>query len=339
MPRFFLVVWLAMGLSSMAYAAISFVPSGAKPPEIQVLNKNIDVFSKTNGKKTGMLSVGENIRIMDISGEWVSLDQKEGGWVKRGDLPTLMLLAHDYIPVIGSKPLFTIIPYSSKEYNSEVLFLFFGCGENYNFSEKVILNIAKAEMGGGEDGSSSPHYWVFNTKNPRFPFMILYSGHSGDMHHDTPALALFGGEEIRVWMPNPGNRIDVDFVGVVNDRLVINEALFCSFRVNTTLEITASGIKRVRGDFNKDQVLPPTGIQYTPEALIKDIRFYKNNKKTQYGLLKKGMVISSIIFLEADFSINDMVKVKINNKIGWVNIDELKNSCPMVYTFACCGCG
>jgi hypothetical protein len=317
----FLLLMLGIVPHLYGYSENDVVPGMVQLSDVQVTPKALNIYDEPNGKKRSVLPAGESIRILDVSGEWAQIEAQK--WMRRKDLPALLLLAHDFIPELGGRPLFS---FSSPSSSTRLV----------QCKDKVLLMISDLEM---EDGRSPLHYWVFSTDIPAFPFMLLYSGHSGDMHQDNPAMVLFGGNDIRTWQPNPGNRVNTDYVGISGDRLIIREAVFCTFSVKTALEIKADGIKRSGSVFDKDQCWShvPESTSDDFNRLTKDVRLYKNRGKGHYTLLKSGTAVS-IKFKEAD-SDNQLLRVEINGTAGWVCIQDLLDSCPMVRSYACCGCG
>ena len=156
------------------------------------------------------------------------------------------------------------------------------------------------------------------------------------MSYDPPVIVLFGNQNITRWYPQPGNRATCKFLEIKDNELVIREALLCTWTMTTQIKITSKGIIRTKAVGNKSYLDISNEIDLN--ILKSDINIFSDTQMRKYETISEGTMIKGYHLIQMD-EISGLVKVELNETIGWIKLDDLLKSLPLVEMNAGCNAG
>lgn len=341
----FLLPFLLVLLVDVSFAQII---SKTEPCSCIVIDKNTNIKDKPFGKNIAQLQVESAIKIGIIKDGWAEIfySQKQSladckstviydnvGWISTSDIPNLLLLTTNSIPIMANKnKLFSIKKQKTTSItNGSDIW-------NFRFGKTVIL---KVDTTGFDTGVDKANYWVLYTGSKEFPYLLFYSGFTNDVFGDKPVMVFFGNKTKKMWFPNIGDRVvDSELLNVGINSLVITEAFYCLLQIKTTLSISKDAtVKRIDGVFSARWSNVNKGISSADEPkliLTDNLILYKNENKSRSFTIKKGEI--ELRLVKVDFKKN-LVKVLVNSKPGWIEFQKIVEVIPQLSNFACCGCG
>ncbi len=306
------------------------VSTTIKAPLPVKVNAQATVMEAPDGAVMDTLKKITSLTVYETSGNWAHCIYGErNGWINMKYIPGFTLIAHNFIPGYNGGLIKVDANCTANPADRKIIYY----QEHEQFSGKSLFTFSEFGL---TENDTIP-YWIFYTGNAEYPYMLLFGGHAGDMHHEVPIVSLFGAESILTWYPNAGNRMTSEFIGINNNMPVIREAYYCMIPINTQLKIDDGKIKRVKGVFDKKMYNKETSGDLILNAQI--ILYKTSDGNGIAGKGKVGWKYETLELLEADFT-TDMIKIRLNGSLeGWLKKKEFITAFPAFYSIACCGCG
>lgn len=294
-----------------------------------------NIRNRIKGEKIDQLPNEFQVQLLGIEGNWAKIEyyldkQKKEGWTHLQNLP---------------HPGILIGPTHDLEKRSSLLEIDLAKEEVVDIESSYNLTFianSKAPRRVKElmytqvfplDNYKSIQYALIYTGLIEFPYLLYYSGQMGELAASQGQLILFHPDKTERYELeiNHGNRVISEFITMEDHILTVKEAFYCMIPVNTKIGYSNKGFQRIRGAFEQSAKLPKPGLREAdPEAftrlthLERDLLLFPNQQENieEAILISMGTSIS-LQLLKVDFK-KELVKVKVNQHIGWIVMETLR---------------
>lgn len=287
---------------------------------IRKLEEGYPVIIKSVYKDWVEVTYSIDVLNMELCNKFMHLDryEKKTGFVHIKFLPKLAIMNHNSMPDNN------IISVQKTTDKADI-----------KFRDEVIHSINLGEYG-PDYLTSEIDYYLMYTGVKEYPYLFFYSGWGSDINFDPPVIVLFGNKTITHWYPQPGNRTSCKFLEIKDNELVISEALLCGWRMTTQIKISSKGILRTKAVGNRSYL--DISNQIDLNILKSDINIFNDTQVRKFETITEGTIIKGYHLIRFD-EVSGLVEVELNDIIGWIKLDDLLKSLPLVEMNAGCIAG